>query len=109
MNLEAMPIINAKKEESVHILAEVEHEKVKEEQQKQNQKHMLLPSQIHKISAMVALLAQQRERLLRLQQGYEDSNTAMIESFDWKTQLLYEFDESSRGVNVKVNILHVCN
>ena len=64
----------------------------------------LLPSQIHKISNLIALLAHQRDLLLRLaelKRGNFDGKIA--ESLEWKSQIQYLFDTESRIVQAKVN------
>ena len=64
----------------------------------------LLPSQIHKISNLIALLAHQRDLLLRLTELKKGSfNGKVAESLEWKSQIQYLFDTESRIVQAKVN------
>ena len=64
----------------------------------------LLPSQIHKISNLIALLAHQRDLLLRLSELRKGGfNGKIAESLEWKSQIQYLFDTESRIVQAKVH------
>ena len=68
---------------------------------------MLLPSQIHKISNLIALLAHQRDLLQRFAKLKEESpGDKIAESMDWKSQMQYLFDTESRIVQAKVNCVN---
>ena len=59
---------------------------------------------IHKISNLIALLAHQRDLLLRLAELKKGSfNGKVAESLEWKSQIQYLFDTESRIVQAKVN------
>jgi dynein heavy chain len=91
MNLAAMSLPPMKKEE--------EKEEVEEKVEPTEVKLMLFPSQIHKLSCLLSLLAHLRdlvEGLLVME------SPSPIQSLDWKSQLQYRFAKENRGVSVKV-------
>lgn len=72
-----------------------------EEETEEEMKLMLFPSQIHKLTCLVSLLSHLRDLVQRLIDMSPRQPPAM--SFDWRSQLLYFFDEETRGVNVQVS------
>ncbi|XP_077863589.1 uncharacterized protein LOC144341589, partial [Saccoglossus kowalevskii] len=76
---------------------------VVEEVDKTELKLMLFPSQIQKISNMISLLAHQRDVMRRFTEKVESGSgkSSLTDSFEWKSQLQYQWDESSMGINVK--------
>ncbi|XP_053409232.1 uncharacterized protein LOC123561373 isoform X4 [Mercenaria mercenaria] len=90
MNLAAMSLPPMKKEE--------EKEEVEEKLEPTEVKLMLFPSQIHKLSCLLSLLAHLRdlvEGLLVME------SVSPLQSLDWKSQLQYRFAKENRGVSVK--------
>ena len=67
-------------------------------------KLMLFPSQIQKISNLIALLAHQRDVMRRFVETVDNGavKSSLLESFDWKSQLQYQWNESNLAINVKV-------
>lgn len=69
-------------------------------------KLLLFPSQIHKLSTIIALMAHERDLVGRLQQAQEEAaGPPLSNSFDWCSQLHYSMDNEIRAVNIKVNPL----
>ena len=92
MNLAAMSLPTIKKEEEPE-----EEEVVKVEPTEL--RLMLFPSQIHKLTCLLALLAHLRdyvERLLCL------DCSSPLSSLDWKSHLQYAFSKENKAVSVKV-------
>lgn len=93
MNLSAMPIVQKKEEEPEVVVKKVEPVEVK---------LMLFPSQIQKISSVIAAIAQAREKLIRFQRELtEGGATPLCEGHEWKTQFRYTFDAESKGIHIK--------
>ena len=93
MNLGMIPIVVKKEEESEE----------EEEDEQSDLRLTLFPSQIHKISNLIALLAHQRDLLQRLGEMKEDNaNGKIAESLEWRSQMQYLFDTESRIVQAKV-------
>ncbi|KAL5020323.1 hypothetical protein ScPMuIL_003215 [Solemya velum] len=90
MNILDMPLPTAKKEEEV--------EEVVEEDTLQDVKLMLFPSQIQKLSTLLALLAHLRDLLQRLSNLKQPS---VSQSLLWKAQLQYSYKRDSQSVTVK--------
>ena len=98
MNLAAMSLRPVKKEESP--------------QQKEGSpvdtadlRLMLFPSQVHKLSCLLALMAHMRdlvERLLVMDSSH------ILSSLDWRSQLQYMFNKENKGVTIKVGE-HICH
>ena len=90
---------------SVVLMMKKEVESEEEEDADQTDLRLtLLPSQIHKISNLIALLAHQRDLLLRLAELRRSGfNGKIAESLEWKSQIQYLFDTESRIVQAKVN------
>ena len=65
-------------------------------------KLMVLPSQIHKIAALVSLLCQQQDLLRRLQEMQRQSNVPLSGQFTWRSQLQYTCKEDSKMVDIQV-------
>ena len=60
---------------------------------------MLFPSQVHKLSCMLALLAHMRdlvERLLVMDSG------SLLSSMEWQSQLQFKFNKETKGASIKV-------
>ena len=91
MNLAAMSLPPMKKEE------EKEEEEVQIETN--DVKLMLFPSQIHKLSCLLSLLAHMRDLVERLM---DMESPQPLNSMEWKAQLQYRFAKENRGVGVKV-------
>ena len=71
-----------------------------EEEMEEEMKLMLFPSQIHKLTSLVSLLSHLRDlvqRLIDMAPGVPPAK-----SFDWRSQLLYFFEEEPRGVTIQV-------
>ena len=93
MNLGMLPLVVKKEEESEE----------EEEADQSEPRLMLFPSQIHKISNLIALLAHQRDLLQRFGELIEDDASGKIaESLEWRSQMQYLFDKESRIVQAKV-------
>ena len=73
-----------------------------EEEMEEEMKLMLFPSQIHKLTSLVSLLSHLRDLVQRLIDMAPRVPPAM--SFDWRSQLLYFFEEEPRGVTVQVRV-----
>ena len=71
-----------------------------EEEMEEEMKLMLFPSQIHKLTSLVSLLSHLRDLVQRLIDMAPRVPPA--KSFDWRSQLLYFFEEEPRGVTVQV-------
>ncbi|XP_070202269.1 uncharacterized protein [Littorina saxatilis] len=69
-----------------------------EEAEREELKLMLFPSQIHKLTNLLSLLSHMRNLVQRLIDMSPRQPPGM--SFDWKSQLLYSFEEENRGVTV---------
>ncbi|XP_023931015.1 dynein beta chain, ciliary-like [Lingula anatina] len=92
MNLTNMDLIIVKKEQEEAIEEEIDPTELK---------LMLFPSQIQKISSLISLLARQRDLLERLSKKAESSNTNMMDSFDWQSQLRYTFEAEGRNIKIQ--------
>ena len=93
MNLSAMPIIE-KKEETKVIQDEVDPTELR---------LMLFPSQIQKISSLIALMAHQRDLLQRLQVALQSSGGGpLMEGLEWKSQLQYVFEADTNSITIRV-------
>ena len=60
---------------------------------------MLFPSQVHKLSCLLAVLAHMRdlvERLLVME------SSKPLSSLDWRSQLHYRFNKENKAVSIKV-------
>ena len=66
---------------------------------------MLFPGQSVKIQSLIGIMVHQRDILQRLLDAYDDSPSAMSESFAWKSQLKYRLDEETRRITVDVCII----
>lgn len=79
-----------------------EEEEKKEETPVDNSevKLMLFPSQIQKLSSLLALLAHLRDFIERM---IENENDQLTSSFDWRSQLKYTFDKDNKSVPIKVS------
>ncbi len=96
MNLGDLPLVIKKEEE----------EEEEEEVDPTEIKLVLFPSQIHKISSLIALMAHKRDLLERLQKLPQGE---IAKSIDWKSQLQYQFDKANHGVQVKVRQSNNCD
>ncbi|KAH9514965.1 hypothetical protein Btru_021540, partial [Bulinus truncatus] len=74
-------------------------DRAEEVYQKQREKKMLLfPSQIHKLTSLLSLFTHLRDLIQRL---VEISNNGSPDaSFDWKSQLIYEYSEADKMTSV---------
>ena len=61
---------------------------------------LLFPGQIAKISSMVALLTQQRDLCIRLQEKIDNGATNLQTDFIWLSQLIYKIEEDSVKMQV---------
>lgn len=64
---------------------------------------MLFPSQIQKISSLIALMAHQRDLLQRLNAAQEFAKESLAEHFMWKAQMQYSYVEDKKSANVTVS------
>lgn len=94
MNLAAMSLPPMKKEE--------EKDEVIEKTEPTEVKLMLFPSQIHKLSCLLALLAHLRDFVEGL---LVSESPSPIQSLEWKSHLHYRFGKENKSVSVKVCIL----
>ena len=92
MNLGEIPIIVKKEEEE-------EEEEIVDAA---DVKLMLFPSQLHKISTLIAVLAHKRDLLERLEEQHRMGQKQLSNSLIWKMQLNYVFDKDHHTVQVKV-------
>ena len=60
---------------------------------------MLFPSQVHKLSCMLALLAHMRDLVERL---LVMDSSSLLSSLEWRSQLQYRFNKETKGVGIKV-------
>ena len=92
MNLAAMSLPPVKKEGTPQVEEETPADTT-------DLRLMLFPSQIHKLSCLLALLAHMRdlvERLLVMESSHP------LSSLDWRSQLQYRFNKENKGVSIKV-------
>ncbi|KAK7479591.1 hypothetical protein BaRGS_00029140 [Batillaria attramentaria] len=69
-----------------------------EDEGQEELKLMLFPSQIQKLTSLIAYLSHLRDLLQRLIEMSPRQSPGM--SFDWRSQLLYSFSEENRSVTV---------
>ena len=93
MNLLEIPIV-AKKDED----EDQEEEDKEVDAMSEQQKQLLFPSHIHKISSLIGLFAHQRDLQQRLQ-----ASQCTAESFEWTSQLQYHFSTESQSVSIQVS------
>ena len=65
---------------------------------------MLFPSQVHKLSCMLAVLAHMRdlvERLLTMECSQP------LSSLEWRSQLKYKFNKENKNVMIQVWLLQI--
>lgn len=100
MNLNALPTAAQPK------VKEAVSEVVEEEIESEDLKLILFPSQIQKVSSLITVIAQQREKLTVLQDELDKlSQKALLsETLAWRAQFHYNFDEDTHDVHVKVCI-----
>ncbi|KAK2190793.1 hypothetical protein NP493_68g02023 [Ridgeia piscesae] len=91
MNLLEIPIV-AKKDED----EDQEEEDKEVDAMSEQQKQLLFPSHIHKISSLIGLFAHQRDLQQRLQ-----ASQCTAESFEWTSQLQYHFSTESQSVSIQ--------
>lgn len=93
MNIINMPLPTIK--------AKQEEEAAKQEEPIDNSelRLMLFPSQIQKLTSLLALMAHLRDFLERM---IEAENNDAIGTFQWSSQLRYYYNKDNKGVTVKV-------
>ncbi len=93
----------AMKVQSDYEVEDEEEEKVHVPDDHADIKLLLFPSQIHKLTSLLALLAHMRDLIHRL------SKIAVIQapatSFDWKCQMMYSYKQETKTVPIKVSYI----
>ncbi|XP_071095883.1 uncharacterized protein [Haliotis cracherodii] len=87
-------LVPEEKKESVVVV-----ETVVEEDDKTEVKLMLFPSQIQKLTCLLALLAHLRDLIHRLMELA--ATQAPATTFDWKCQMMYNFKEDTKAVTIQ--------
>lgn len=93
MNILNMPL------PTIKTTQEVEAAKMEEPIDNSELKLMLFPSQIQKLTSLLALMAHLRDFMERM---IEAENNDAFSTFQWNAQLRYYYNKDTKGVTVKV-------
>lgn len=93
MNILNMPL------PTIKTTQEVEAAKLEEPIDNSELKLMLFPSQIQKLTSLLALMAHLRDFMERM---IEAENNNAFSTFQWNSQLRYYYNKDTKGVTVKV-------
>lgn len=95
MNILNMPL------PTIKTTQEVEAAKLEEPIDNSELKLMLFPSQIQKLTSLLALMAHLRDFMERM---IEAENNDAFSTFQWNSQLRYYYNKDTKGVTVKVRV-----